>query len=99
MLMRLAANARILKVVNETRLLIRIFAIRRTGRNAADLERIHQQHCDVLRAVSERDPDRAMRILSEHIQNSQRERLAEHDHWERENSLRANLPIYVTVPG
>jgi DNA-binding GntR family transcriptional regulator len=99
MLMRLAANARILKVVNETRLLIRIFAIRRTGHNAADLERINQQHSDVLQAVSERDPDRAMRILSEHIQNSQRERLAEHDHWERENSLRANLPIYVTLPG
>src|SRR5690348_1236672 len=72
LLMRVAANARILKVVNETRLLIRIFAIRRTGHNVADLERIYQQHCDVLQAVSERDPDRAMRLLSEHIQNSQR---------------------------
>lgn len=99
LLMRLAANARILKVVNETRLLIRIFAIRRTGHTAEDLERIYQQHCDVLRAVSERDPDRAMRILSEHIQNSQRERLAEHDHWERENSLRANMPVYLALPG
>lgn len=99
LLMRVAANARILKVVNETRLLIRIFAIRRTGHNAADLERIYQQHCDVLRAVAERDPDRAMRLLSEHIQNSQRERLAEHDHWERENSLRVHLPVYVALPG
>lgn len=98
LLMRLAANARILKVVNETRLLIRIFAIRRTGHTAADLERIHQQHCDVLQAVSDRDPDRAMRILSEHIQNSQRERLAEHDHWERENSLREHLPVYLPLP-
>jgi DNA-binding GntR family transcriptional regulator len=99
LLMRVAANARILKVVNETRLLIRIFAISRTGHNIADLERIYQQHCDVLRAVSERDPERAMRLLAEHIQNSQRERLAEHDHWERENSLKANLPVYVTLPG
>jgi DNA-binding GntR family transcriptional regulator len=98
LLMRVAANARILKVVNETRLLIRIFAIRRTGHNVADLERIYQQHCDVLQAVSERDPDRAMRLLSEHIQNSQRERLAEHDHWERENSLREHLPVYVAAP-
>lgn len=98
LLMRVAANARILKVVNETRLLIRIFAIRRTGHNVADLERIHQQHCDVLKAVSERDPDRAMRLLSEHIQNSQRERLAEHDHLERENSLKASLPVYVSLP-
>jgi DNA-binding GntR family transcriptional regulator len=99
MLMRMAANARILKVVNETRLLIRIFAIRRTGHNVADLERIYRQHCDVLRAVSERDPERAMRLLSEHIQNSQKERLAEHDHLERENSLKANLPVYVGLPG
>ncbi|MGD1101574.1 MAG: GntR family transcriptional regulator, partial [Terriglobia bacterium] len=37
-LMRLAANARILKVVNETRLLIRIFAIRRHGHTGALLE-------------------------------------------------------------
>lgn len=99
LLMRVAANARILKVVNETRLLIRIFAIRRTGHNAADLERIYQQHCEVLRAVSERNPEHAMGLLSEHIQNSQRERLAEHDHWERENSLKATLPVYVGMPG
>jgi hypothetical protein len=39
-----------------------------------------------------------MRILSEHIQNSQRERLAEHDHWERENSLREHLPVYLPLP-
>jgi DNA-binding GntR family transcriptional regulator len=99
LLMRLAANGRILKVVNETRLLIRIFAIRRTGHNLADLERIYAQHCDLLRAVSERDPERAMRLLSEHIQNSQRERLAEHDHWDREDSLRSSLPVYIAVPG
>jgi DNA-binding GntR family transcriptional regulator len=98
LLMRVAANARILKVVNETRLLIRIFAIRRTGHNIAELERIYQQHCDLLRAVSERNPERAMRLLSEHIQNSQRERLAEHDHLERENSLKASLPVYVSLP-
>jgi DNA-binding GntR family transcriptional regulator len=98
LLMRVAANARILKVVNETRLLIRIFAIRRTGHNVADLERIYQQHCDVLRAVSGRDPQHAMQLLSEHIQNSQRERLAEHDHLERENSLKASLPVYVSMP-
>ena len=99
LLMRLAANARILKVVNETRLMIRIFAIQRTGHTGADLERIHQQHRDVLRAVSERDVERAKRIVSEHIQNSQQERLAEHDHWERENSLKANLPVYIALPG
>ncbi|MGH9613600.1 MAG: GntR family transcriptional regulator, partial [Bryobacteraceae bacterium] len=94
LLVRVAANGRILKVVNETRLLIRIFAIQRRGHNAADLERIYQQHCDVLRAVSERNPERAMRILAEHIQNSQRERLAELDHWERESSLRSSVPIF-----
>lgn len=99
LLMRVAANARILKVVNETRLLIRIFAIRRTGHTAADLERIYKQHCDILGAVSARDSERAMRILSEHIQNSQKERLAEHDYWERERSLSSHLPVYVPISG
>ena len=92
LLMRTAANARILKVVNETRLLIRIFAIRRIGTRTDDLTEIHRQHCEVLDAVAQQDADRAMRLLAEHIQKSRQERLGEFDHWEREASLRESLP-------
>lgn len=97
LLMRMAANARILKIVNETRLLIRIFAMRHRGHSAADLVRIHKQHDDLIQAVAEQDPERARAILSEHVQNSQQERLEEFDHWEREASLEESVPAFMTL--
>jgi len=87
LLIRLAANARILKVVNETRLMIRIFAIRRKGHKREDLDRIHRHHKEIFQAVLEQDVERSRRLLAEHIQASARERLDEFDMWERENQL------------
>lgn len=97
LLMRMAANARILKTVNETRLLIRIFAMRHRGHSSEDLVRIHKQHHDLIRAVKEQDPERAKKILTEHVQNSQRERLEEFDHWEREVSLEESVPTFMSL--
>jgi DNA-binding FadR family transcriptional regulator len=97
LLMRLARNARILKVVNETRLLIRIFAMYRSGHSAAELDRIHASHCEILRAVTEHDPECAMRAIATHIQVSGHERLEEYDHWEREASLKESLPAFFDV--
>lgn len=94
LLMRLAANSRMVKVVNETRLMIRIFAMRRKGHGADLLEKIYQEHSEIVRALANRDPEHAMRILSEHIQNSQRERLDDFDRWEMEAAIRENLPFF-----
>jgi DNA-binding GntR family transcriptional regulator len=94
LLLRLASNARILKVVNETRLLIRIFAIHRHGHNIAALTKIHGQHREILDAVSERNSTRVMTLMSDHIRESQQERLAEYDEWEHEASLRESLPAF-----
>jgi DNA-binding GntR family transcriptional regulator len=91
-LLRLAANARILKIVNDTRLLIRIFAIRRHGHTGPLLTDIHRRHSEVVRAIAEQDPEGAMRALAEHIQLSQRERLDDFDHWEIEASLGKAVP-------
>jgi DNA-binding GntR family transcriptional regulator len=99
LLIRMAANARITKVLNETRLLIRIFAMHREGHSVADLERIHRSHESILNAVSRRDGPAAMSYLSEHIKTSQRERLEQYDHWEREASLRASMPVFFDVHG
>jgi DNA-binding GntR family transcriptional regulator len=93
LLMRLATNARLLKVVNETRVLVRIFAIRRRGYTIPELEDIHHRHCDVARAIAEQDCPRAMQAVSEHIQLSQVERLDDYDQWELEASLRETFPI------
>jgi DNA-binding GntR family transcriptional regulator len=98
LLLRMAGNSRILKVVNETRLLIRIFAIRRTGHRAIELDQIHGQHRQILQAVADRQPEHAMRLISDHIQISRRERLDAFDHWDRENSLRNTLPEFFTLP-
>lgn len=89
LLIRLAANARILKVVNDTRLMMRVFAIQRSGHRKDELERIHKHHRAILDAVLKRDPEGARRLLAEHIQASANERLEEFDRWERDNHLAA----------
>jgi DNA-binding GntR family transcriptional regulator len=87
LLIRLAANARILKVINDTRLMIRIFGIQRSGHKREELEQIHRHHKDILQAVIDQDVDRARKLLSDHIQASANERLDEFDLWERESQL------------
>lgn len=87
LLMRLAANERMLKVVNETRLMIRIFGIRRNGHRREELERIHRHHKEILQAVVDGKAEAARRLLAEHIQASARERLESFDLWEREQHL------------
>ncbi|HEX4748603.1 MAG TPA: GntR family transcriptional regulator [Bryobacteraceae bacterium] len=97
LLVRMAANARILKLVNETRLLIRIFAIHRRGHNGAMLANIRSQHSEMIRAVSERNSQAAMQILSTHIQRSLQERLEDFDRWEHESAMRETLPVFFDV--
>jgi len=92
LLMSMTGNSRIQKILHDTRLLIRVFAIRRRGHNAEQLESIHQYHQQVLNAVAAQDSGAAMKAMSAHIQASQRERLNEYDHWRRETTLRRHLP-------
>jgi DNA-binding GntR family transcriptional regulator len=89
LLIRIAANARILKVVNDTRLMIRIFSIQRSGHRRDELERIQKHHRSILQAVLQQHPEEAKRLLAEHIQASAQERLDAFDSWERENHLAA----------
>jgi DNA-binding GntR family transcriptional regulator len=95
LLMRLAANGRILKLVNEARLLIRIFAMRHRRPTGGELVRIHREHTAIIQAVADQDAELAVRLLSEHIRISQRERLEEFDHREREASLRDSVPSFL----
>jgi len=99
LLLRMAANARILKTVNETRLLMRIFSIHRRGHNAALLTKIHKDHHGILEAITEGNSARASELMSSHIQQSQRERVIEYDEWEHESSMRDTLPVFVNFQG
>jgi DNA-binding GntR family transcriptional regulator len=87
LLVRAAANSRILKVVADTRVLLNIFGIRRTGHDAAQLTQIHRYHSEILAAIVRKEPQAAMRLLGEHIRLSKEERLKEYDEREREAAL------------
>ncbi len=93
LLLRLAGNRRIMKVVADTRLLTRIFSYRREGHDAAQLESIHRYHSQILDAVEAGDHAAAMERLREHIRVSRQERLEAYDRWEREHELRRVVPL------
>ena len=72
--------------------MIRIFlSMRRQGHTVEDLERIHKQHCDVIRAVADGDADRATNLVSDHIRTSLQERLDEFDHIEINEAFAAQV--------
>jgi DNA-binding GntR family transcriptional regulator len=97
LLMSMSHNSRLQKIINDTRLLISIFAIHRGGHDATSLKSIREYHQMILDAVARQDSEAAMRALSRHIQASQQERLNEYDEWKRESSLRQNMPVFFDV--
>ncbi len=90
-LMSIAGNAAALKVFNQVRYLIRVFAARHTGHNAEALARVHNEHSDLIRALADGDVKKATQTISQHIQASQRERLEEYSYWEREALVRNQI--------
>lgn len=91
LLMSMANNSRLQKIVSDTRLLIRVFAIRRAGHDRAMLKRIQHYHQKILDSVAKQQPENAMTLLAEHIRASERERLDEYDRWKREGALRQSV--------
>ena len=79
LLLQSAGNERLAKAAGDTRLLIRIFALRRTHHSIELLAQIETFHRGILDAVRCGEPDRARRTLSEHICLSMEERLAEYE--------------------
>jgi DNA-binding GntR family transcriptional regulator len=97
LLIGLSQNVRINKVVNDTRLLLRIFTIRRESHDVPTLERIRFEHNELLESIENRDEPTTCRLLSAHIQASQRERLEEYDQHLREASMRKSLPAFLEM--
>ena len=98
MLMRLASNARLLKVVNDSRLLIRIFAIRQAGHDSLKLTQIHAEHSAIFQAVADGKREEAMTAVARHVRSSQRERLDDFDYWEGQSYLRDAVPAFLERP-
>jgi len=97
LLMSMASNSRLQKIINDTRLLISIFAIHRGGHDAATLKSIREYHQMILDAVAKQDSKGAMTAIARHIQASRAERLAEFDEWKRESSLRDAMPVFFDI--
>ena len=97
LLMSMTNNSRLQKIINDTRLLISIFAIHRGGHDFDSLASIHEYHQRILDAVVQQKSEAAMTAIVEHIQASQRERLNAYDHWKRETSLRQNVPVFFDI--
>jgi DNA-binding GntR family transcriptional regulator len=94
LLMSMTHNSRLQKIINDTRLLISIFAIHRGGHDAATLKSVRNYHQHILDAIVRQDAPAARRALAEHIQASQRERLDEYDRQRREIFLRSSMPTF-----
>lgn len=99
LLMSMTYNSRLQKIINDTRLLISIFAIHRGGHDAASLKSIREYHQMILDAVAAQDGEAAMGALSKHIRASREERLNEYDQWKRESSLRDSMPAFFDIHG
>lgn len=94
LLIQMAKNPRISKVVNGTRLLIRFFATKSQPKET-ELEWIYRDHSEVLQAITAQDSEHAVRAIRKHIQTSLKDRLEEFDFWQRETLLEDHIPTFV----
>jgi DNA-binding GntR family transcriptional regulator len=90
-LLSIAENTAALKFFNKVRYLIRAFAARHAGHNAELLARVHNEHLNIIRALTDGDAEKAVHVVSQHIQTSQQERLQEYSYWEREALMRNQI--------
>ncbi len=97
LLMSMTHNSRLQKIINDTRLLISVFAIRRRGHDLSTLKSIQHYHQSILDAVVHGKLEAAMTALSEHIRASQTERLMEYDYWRREHLLQQGVPAFFNI--
>jgi len=90
LLLRAAGNHRILKVVRDTRLMMRIFHTQREGHDVEQLREIYRFHKEILDAVQRGDAGQAMNLSGEHIRQSCKERLEAYDRWDRVSRIRVD---------
>jgi DNA-binding GntR family transcriptional regulator len=78
-LIQAGGNERMLKMLDATNLLLRIFTFRREHHTVKLLKDVHHFHRRILDAVAAGDSAEAARLLGEHIRISREERLAEYE--------------------
>jgi DNA-binding GntR family transcriptional regulator len=79
LLLQAGGNQRMLKILDSTRLLLRVFSLPREQHTAKLLGEVHKFHRRILDAVAQGARAEAMRLLGEHIRLSLEERLADYE--------------------
>ena len=79
MLLRASGNHRMMRIVADSRVLLRIFSARRQEHNLAVLRETYQFHSHVLDAIKIGDAPAATSAMAEHIQTSKRETIEAYD--------------------
>jgi DNA-binding GntR family transcriptional regulator len=78
-LLQASGNARMLRLLDSTSLLLRVFTLRREHHTVKLLGEVYAFHRRILEAVAAGDREKATRLLGEHIRLSRDERLAEYE--------------------
>ena len=92
MLLRVAGNQRMMKIVSDSRLLTAIFGTQRQAHTVQVLEQTHKEHAAILEAVEQGNGAAAGRAMSAHIQASKRQALEAYDLQHRQPDTRL-LPL------
>jgi DNA-binding GntR family transcriptional regulator len=79
LLFQAGGNERMLKLLDSTNLLLRVFTLRREHHTVKLLGEVYGFHRRILDAVAAGERDDAVRLLGEHIRISRDERLAEYE--------------------
>jgi DNA-binding GntR family transcriptional regulator len=96
-IVRTAGNARIMKLVRQTRTISHLFRMRRQRHTLEVVVRAHECHGRIVDALRSGDGVAASRAMAEHIQTSRRQTLDEFDrqsHW-----TDPDAPIADDLPG
>jgi DNA-binding GntR family transcriptional regulator len=80
MLLRASGNHRMMRIVADSRVLLRIFSSHRQEHNLAVLRDTYRFHSQILEAVKSGDPAAATAAMAAHIQASKQQTLEHFDH-------------------
>lgn len=81
LLLRAGGNHRLMKIVADSRVLIRIFGAQRQEHNREVVAQAHRYHCRILESVCHGHGEQARQAMAEHIRASLRELLEQFDRW------------------
>jgi DNA-binding GntR family transcriptional regulator len=94
LLIRVAGNRKIMRIVGDTRALTRIFGTRRQEHTCAIVVKSCRFHREILRAIERRDPAAARSWMARHIRVSRKQMLEGFSHHQE----RVGQPIPLGIP-